>query len=1066
MTPHLLVSLFGTPTVTLDDEPVTDFVSTKSQALLFYLAVSSQAHARSSLATLLWDDVPENKARASLRSVLKNLKCLVGSHLVIERHALAFRQSAPHKVDVTEFEQRLAGPHSSASDKQLSEAANLYKGDFLDGFHVHNAFAYESWLQSERNRLRELALDALCQLANRADAQSNLEEAINYARRALLMEPWREEFHRKLIGYYAKIGERSAALAQYEACRLALAEELAVEPSVETNALYDRIRDGVGIVPQQQTAKPAARSALTADDGPSLPTNNLPYLASPMIGRQHELANVLELLQQKHVRLVTLTGPGGVGKTRLALQCATELSTDSEQSIASHIYFVPLSTVRDEDLVINHIAYSIGVPQTENSESPVAKLSAHFGHHPVLLLLDNFEHIISLAPFITELLASCSQLKILITSRQALRISGEQEYPVLPLQVPTPEHNKSVEAILQYDSVQLFTQRAQAQQPDFQVTNDNVATVTQILIQLEGLPLSVELAAARLKLLGLNELATRLRNRCAVLRSGVRDAPDRHHTLRRAIAWSYDLLDPTEQTLFRCLSVFVGGFSLEAVRSIFAALPSQYVHIPEQEPIAQSNLDVQTSQKMDGCLEAVSSLLEKSLVLRNSPTEDELRFKQLETIREFGLEQLQDSGAENRVRTAHAMYYLQLAETIEPELMGPDQQAWLNRLELEHGNFHEALRWSMTDQASQVGPRLGVALWHFWYIRGHHKKGRAVLEELLLMTPDLKLRADLHYGLGMLTRREGDSNAALTNFEYSLVIYQELGDEKGEASSLRTLGFMEYLRGDYASARALLHRCLKKFCDLYDEEGKAAALTNLGYVAQAEHKLSEALYFQKESLQIRRASGNLHAISTTLTSMGYIAVRQGDLVKAREYLEECVQINETLRNDNGIGAALLGLGDAAFACERFDAADAHFRRALDIGVKINDKVLEAGALTKLATTSLKDNDLATAASQLKRALMLCSETLTARVVIAALEHVASILVRRNRNRQALKLAAAAESARIPLGKARLQANQISFDQTVGEATQGLETFDVNRAWLEGKSMSLRQASDLALQELG
>jgi len=434
--------------------------------------------------------------------------------------------------------------------------------------------------------------------------------------------------------------------------------------------------------------------------------NNLPVQLTSLIGREQEIATVQRLLSREDVRLLTLTGPGGTGKTRLGLQVAAELS----DRLADGVFFVNLAPISDPALVVPTIAQTLEVKETGNqSLLDLLKVSLRDKH--LLLLLDNFEQVISAASQVANLLAACPKLKVMVTSRVVLHVRGEQEVAVPPLAVPDPTHVPGLVTLSQYGAVALFIARAQAVKPEFQVTNANAPAVAEICARLDGLPLAIELAAARSKLLPPQALLARLSQRLALLTSGARDVPARQQTLRNTIAWSYQLLDPYERRLFQQLSIFAGGCNLEAIEAICGALPDGAGQV----------------------LEGVTSLLDKSLLQQTEQEGGEPRFVILETIREYGLEQLTASGEMGVAQHAHAAYYLALVE--EAEIGGPQQVMWLERLEREHDNLRAALRWLLEQEGAgqhEMALRLGSALNGFWYLRGHNSEGRTYLEQALV----------------------------------------------------------------------------------------------------------------------------------------------------------------------------------------------------------------------------------------------------------------------------------------------------------------------------------------------
>src|SRR5215204_3556721 len=433
--------------------------------------------------------------------------------------------------------------------------------------------------------------------------------------------------------------------------------------------------------------------------------NNLPSQPTPLVGREREVAGVCRLLRGGGVRLLTLTGPGGMGKTRLALQVAADLVDEFEDGV----FFVPLAPISDPDLVVPTVARTLDITET-SGRTPEEALKDYLRNKEMLLVLDNFEQVVEAAPLVGELLSACPALKVLATSRTVLRIYGEQEFTVPPLELPAPSHPQPLERLTQYEAVRLFVERAQAAKADFSVTNDNAPAVAEICHRLDGLPLAIELAAARIKVLSAQKILEHLGNRLKLLTGGARDLPERQRTLRSTIEWSYGLLEEGEKVLFARLSVFAGGRTLEAIEAICDA---------------EGDLPVDV-------LDGLASLVDKSLLKQEEGVGGEPRFVMLETIHEFAREKLEGSGEAEDLRRLHARYFLALAEEAEPALEGSQQQVWLDRLEEEHDNMRTVLSWSLGQgQDAELALRIGAVLGEFWYLRGYWSEGRRWLEEAL-----------------------------------------------------------------------------------------------------------------------------------------------------------------------------------------------------------------------------------------------------------------------------------------------------------------------------------------------
>ncbi|MCI0696514.1 tetratricopeptide repeat protein [candidate division KSB1 bacterium] len=601
-------------------------------------------------------------------------------------------------------------------------------------------------------------------------------------------------------------------------------------------------------------------------DFPSLKTlssrpNNLPAPTTQLIGRENESEALRQLLLNAEARLVTLTGPGGIGKTSLSLQVATSLLDQFEHGI----FFLSLAAISDPELVLPTIAQTLGIRENRNKpwrESVIDHLrDKHF-----LLVLDNFEQVVAAAPVVSDLLAACPHLKILVTSRIVLHLKGEREFPVAPLPAPDPQAAVSKDALSQYAAVALFIQRALAVKPDFEVNNDNAPAVAEICFRLEGLPLAIELAAARLKLLSPQALLARLGSRLELLRGGPRDMPARHQTLRQAIAWSYDLLPTAEQAFFQRLAIFIGGCSLEAVEAIC------------------NTTDELALEALDG----LTALIDKSLLRQAQMKDGEPRFVMLETIREFAFERLQASADWQATRRRHADFFLALAEKAGPELTGPKQIFWLNTLEREHDNLRAVFSWTEETEQAEFGLRLGAAIWRFWIVRGHMQEGRQRLLALLALpgaSQRTRQRAKVLNAAGTIIHELGDFITARQLLEESLEIWRKMGDKKGMATVINNLGWIAAQLGELTTAGELSGESLTLHAELGDKRGMAVAFNNLATLAFVQAEFPRARSLQENNLNLRQEIGDERGVAYATALLGWVEVVQGNYEKAAALLE-------------------------------------------------------------------------------------------------------------------------------------------------------------------------------------
>ena len=611
--------------------------------------------------------------------------------------------------------------------------------------------------------------------------------------------------------------------------------------------------------------------------------SNLPVPRTAFIGREHEGAALRQLLGRDDVRLVTLTGPGGIGKTRLALQVAGEIG----DQFPSGVCFVSLSVVGEPGLIASTIAQAVGVRETGN-QSAQEGLKDYLGglDQPMLLLLDNFEHLVSAAPAISELLSAGPMLKIVVTSQSPLHVYGEHEFPLPPLALPDPKSLLPLDALSRLPAIALFVERACAVKHDFVLSNENASAVAAVCARLDGLPLAIELAAARIKLLSPSAMLMRLESCLNLLTGGARDLPVRQRTLRGTVDWSYGLLNPAEQTLFRRLSVFSGGCTLEAVEAVC-------------DTAGDLGLDV---------LDGVASMVDKSLTQQVEEAAGETRFVMLSTIREYALERLAASDDVAATRRSHAAYYLVLAE--EGALEAAAHPEWLDRFEVEHDNFRAALEYLIKTGDADWGLRLGTALFHFWETREYLTEGRSRIARLLALEEAAarpKLRSRLLFSAAVLAGEQGDYTSAQRLFDESLETCLELNDKRGVAVALNALAVNARDRGEIATASLLFERCVAIWRDEGDPADVARALSNLANVTKLQGEAARAASLYDECLAIFRKVDDVAGIAWTLNYQGDVAREGNDLTAARSFYEQSLAAFSLSRDGWGIASALSDL---------------------------------------------------------------------------------------------------------------------------------------------------------------
>jgi predicted ATPase/Tfp pilus assembly protein PilF len=765
--------------------------------------------------------------------------------------------------------------------------------------------------------------------------------------------------------------------------------------------------------PSSDTLPPPQPSAPTVL--PKEPSTNLPAEVTPLIGRKQESAAVQALLQRTDVRLVTLVGPPGAGKTRLGLKVAASVADEFQDEV----FFVALAPVRDVALVVPTIAQMLKVKEVAN-QPLMETLKNHLQDKQMLLLLDNFEQVMPAASLISELLAAAPELKVLVTSREGLSLSGEHEYMVPPLALPDLRHLSTVDDLMQFPSVELFVQRARAVKPDFQLTKENGSAIAELCDKLDGLPLAIELAAARSKLLLPGEMLARLESRFTWLTSGAKDLPVHQQTLQGALDWSYQLLELEEQMLFRRLGVFMSGCSLEAIGAVCG-----------------------DSLRID-VLEGIASLVDKSLVQRKDGPARESRFMMLETIREYAFGQVEKAGEEKVVRDLHLVYFLQLAEQAEPELHGARQVTWLRHLDLENGNLRAALTWSMQNRA-ETGLRLAGALNEFWQARGYLREGREWLRKALAQGGGASAvtRAKALNAAGMLAWRQGDYAAARPLYEQCIALRAKAGNYAPIAAALVNLADMLIDDGDIEAASPLLKASQTMYQTLGDRQGTAATLGALGaaalsrsdYPVARQHyqeaitiaqeggnqlrrmhwirRLADIAWHQgdfaaaraqfQEALRVGRESRDMGHTTSALTSLGYLACDEGNYEAARALFEEALAMRREIGDKRGTAITLNGLGDVASRLGNATLAHALYMESLEVKREIGDKVGIAIALNNLGKLASEQEDYPLAHSLLSQSLDLFSDLQNRRGVALSLRNLAKLAAAQGEWQKAVEL---------------------------------------------------------------
>ncbi|HZT41915.1 MAG TPA: tetratricopeptide repeat protein [Chthonomonadaceae bacterium] len=1017
------IRMFGRLQAQQGSRVLQRFRTQKTGLLLAYLALHpQQAHAREMLAELFWPDEEREAAATSLRVALTTLRRVLqsedtppGAVLITDRASVRLNPDAYH-TDVAAFEAALRQAAEVEGEDErigfLRQAVDLYTGALLSGYEA-------LWIEPERQRLADAYLGALRHLVRDLARSQDFDTALEIAHRLVQADPLREESHRALMRLYAAVGRSAAALQHYQS----LEEILARAPSASTRDLARQLAEGKEW--NTATAPAEVVSPTSASVAAAMPPSAgaLPSTLTRFFGRQEEIRQLQSLLCSPQVRLVTLLGPGGSGKSRLAIEVAARIGKESTQAI----WIVPLADVVDPGHIAGAILSALRL-QRSVSLDPLDQVIAALSARPGLLVLDNFEQLADDgAPVVQALLERAPSLTCLVTSRQRLNIGGEQVVPVSPL--PIPETPEPVSRLLQYPSVQLFVDRAQAVHPGFVLTEQNAAQVAALCRRLEGLPLAIELAAAWAQTLTPAQMLSRLEKRFDLLVSHRKDLPERHRTLWATLEGSLRLLPLRLRPFFARLSVFRGGWTLDAAEVVC------------EEPRA---------------LEALTQLKERSLVLVEEAGE-EMRFRLLETLREFAFEQLSEEERQ-MLADRHAAYFLQLAEDYG-EAKESDRSALLDRQEREQDNLRAALDWRLQKDAAGGLKAMNV-LNDYWTARGHPREGRerllAYLErtEPLGTTPE---RAMAVLNAGRLSHFLGDMKQAGRLFEQSRHMGQALEDKTLIACALNGLGEVAFHEGRLSAAADFHLQSLALWRAMGASAEIAVVLTHLGYTAICQEDYKTAPAYFLESLQIRRQLGDISAVSNVLADLGYLAVCRQDYPEAHAFYEQSLAIAREAGDQGKIAMRLWNLGNLTRIEGQFHRSRSLLEESQSLLQEMGDRWNRSAVLYSWALVACEQGDYREARSLLEERVHLLKE-LGRRVEDSiGLEVCAYLALGAGHPEQAARMFGAAEAFR-EASEAHLWLpdNRRLYERTVDRVRAAMSEEAFTSAWRAGRALSLKQ----------
>jgi non-specific serine/threonine protein kinase len=1006
----------------------------KAESVLAYLVLHPNSHSREKLAALFWGDSSDTAARGSLRKAINFIRSHVGSESILSnRELVQWNPDYPLYCDAIEFANDASEFLSSQNPDINRIDLNLYQEELLSGF-------YDEWTLEEREHYHQLYIKVMLRAVETLRAQSDYDTAILYARKILVSEPTNEQAHQHLMFCQITLGDRNGAMQQYEACKQILQKELGVEPGSETQVFYDWI-------------------VQSASDNPSLSARitNLPIPISSFVGRSHELAEIKGMLS--NARLVTLTGVGGSGKTRLAIRVATDLISSYKHGV----WWVDFSSLSKAALVPQSIAKSLGVREARQ-QTLTESIAGFLKKKKLLLILDNCEHLVeACAQISNDLLTRCSHLKILATSREALRINGENVFSVPTFPAPKTDEISIVELLLEYESVKLFVTRARATQRHFVFDDRTALSVAQICRRLDGIPLAIELAVARLSTMSVEQIVGQLNDVFRLLIGRSRITLPRQHTLQATIDWSYDLLSEEEKILFRRLAVFMGGWSLQAAETIC----------------------VDNHLKISNVVDLLTSLVEKSLVIVDT-LGGQVRYHFLETIRQYAQEKLSACVETETMRNRHLDFFVTLAEYTKLKLKSAERVTYKHQLEFAHDNLRAALRWSLEGASParvEMGARIACALEPFWKYQGYYREGRAWLDKSLDLLDASEISSSLLYAktlyaAGHLATFQEDFASARLLLEKSVALYRSIEplEIRSLAAALTMLAMatpLENLDLAYDLSAEAVRLCLPLGPDGTPE--LARSLFWAGHFSYQKDDYNTAQSFAEKSRALWQQVDYRLECAAPVSTLGHISLRRKDYASARTYYEESLRLWQAAEDGWAVATLTSWLGDLERIVGNYEEASRHYQESLNMWQDMGIEQQVGLDLRDLGLVEIHQAHYGHALKLLKESLPLLmrfsmdpSKDASIALNLAGLSEIAR---KRDQPVLAARLLGAAEAM---VASVRDQSGRVWFD-TFG-FTLGFGSLDEyewlksaghsqldEAAWLEGQAMSIDQTIKCALK---
>lgn len=1025
LSPRLILQFLGLPQLHLDDQPIaTD--RRKAVALLAYLAVNDSDHgfqrySRESLSALLWPDYEQAKAFSNLRRTIWEVHQAIGEGwLIAERESVFLNQDAKIDLDIARFQNLLSQSHRQNDPARriplLMEATKLYRNHFLTGFSLKDAYLFNEWAYTEAEDLRGKLAGALETLSEDYPAIGEAEKAIPYARRLITLDPLNEASHRNLMEVYIRAGQHSAALKQYQACEQILRKELGLDPQPETRALYKKIRKGeakpVPIETQIQSVEPR---------------HNLPSQLSTFIGREKAIDAVVTLLRDH--RLVTLAGMGGIGKTRLSLQVCGKLLNEYPHGI----WFIALDSLSDPDLVPQTIASVFELRETPGRPI-VETLINILRQKTTLMILDNCEHLLDACiELAVTLLTNCPTLKILATSREVLNVRGEATYQMLPLSIPEQDE-ASLEQLTEYESVQLFIDRAILARASFTLQEDNARAVIEICRKVDGIPLAIELAASQVHMLQTAEILGQLQNSFALLSTDDHITLSRHQTLQASLDWSWGLLTEAEQRFMRQLSVFAGGWTLEAAQAV-----------------------------CDGeALSLSGALVKKSLIIVDQQSGRETCYRFHEIVREYALEKLLQSGTEEKVRTRHLDYFTNLAKQAELELRGPTRVAWMDRLHDERNNIRAALHWAGKTNV-EAGLLLSGRLMRYWE-SADLQEGIQWLETFLYNSesqgfPLARATALLTYGW-LLTWQQQFIPARRVTQE-SLSLFRTVGDRQGEIDSLISLANIVQFIDELDLGNELLHQALALSQGLGDRWRQGVTL---GFLGWDRRDVQQAFTYWEQAIQLYREVGDQISLANLLSLLAQFRILNGDIEVGEKYLDESMLLWQSNRKANAWEHPKLVKSLILSIRGEYEQAYTVLQGALVSAQETGNRMSQLWLRVRLGYVALRASNLVEAHELLTETMREFHKDGYTIGAVFALEGIAALLIATSKPEEAARLIGCADATREKSPDVRPLIEEADMYRNMASILSKIGPSGFEVAYDEGRSMTLDEAVALALEE--